>query len=71
MAQVSNVTLTIGTKNVGPELSIPGLVPAPPDTRQYRLVTVSATLNFAPPFYAVNTTTGVESKPDEVIFTYK
>lgn len=49
MAQVSNVTLTIGTANVGPEPRIQLAVPPPPpDTRQYRLVTVGAMLNFAP-----------------------
>ncbi len=50
MAQVSNVTLTIGTTNVGPEHRIQLTVPPPPpDTREYRLVTVGATLNFTPP----------------------
>ncbi len=49
MATISNVTLTIGTTNVGPESRIQLLVPPPPpDTREYRLVTVGATLNFSP-----------------------
>lgn len=52
MAQVSNVTLGIGTTNVGPELRFPVLAPplppSQPDTRQYRLATVDTTLNFTP-----------------------
>jgi hypothetical protein len=48
MATVSNITLEIGTTNVGPERSIPIIGSTPPDTRQYRLVTVRADLNFTP-----------------------
>lgn len=48
MAQVTNVTLGIGTTNVGPEPNRLIISPPPPDTRQYRLVTVGATLNFTP-----------------------
>jgi hypothetical protein len=48
MAQVSNVTFAIGTTNVGPEQNFPVFPPRPPDTREYRLVTVGATLNFTP-----------------------
>lgn len=55
MAQVSNVTLIIGTANVGPERNFPVLPPPPsPDTREYRLVTVSATLNFTPQEIGLN-----------------
>ena len=48
MAQVSNVTLEIGTTNVGPERNFPLIPPPPPPDTEYRLVTVRANLNFAP-----------------------
>ena len=48
MAQVTNVILEIGATNVGPERNFPAFPPSPADTREYRLVTVRATLNFTP-----------------------